>query len=199
VHDYELDLTIAFDPATMLPHTIRSFEDHAIFGPTTSDIRLFNYTEVKGMQVPGHRLVLYNGTSVVEETIFSNVILNPEFSNDYFDGLGINETATPRVSPAKIPGYSHAELGEFWSNGIWQTEYTGTFDNITVGKPAADLPNVYQLAVMDSPAIEHLILDFQDGVIVYEAPPHQTDLIIRWVRETLKKPITHVFVSVHFQ
>ena len=130
----------------------------------------------------------------MEQTDFSRVIPNPDFSADFFEGLEESKSATPRAAPAKIPEYSHAEIGEYWTNALWSGPYTGTYDNITTETLGPDLPNAHKLLVENSPIVEHLILDFEDGVIVYEAPPHQTDLVIRWVKENLKKPITHVFV-----
>ncbi|KAJ4320248.1 hypothetical protein N0V84_005946 [Fusarium piperis] len=188
VHDQHLDIVVAFDRETKLPYIIRSFEYHAIFGRTENDIRLFNYTEVDGIQFPTHCLFLQNGTAIVEQTDFSRVITNPDFS-----GLEETQSATSRVAPAKLPEYSQAEIGEYWTNALWSGPYTGTYDNITTETLGPDLPNAHRLLVENSPVLEHLILDFEDGVILYEAPPHQTDLVIRWVKENLKKPITHVF------
>ncbi|KAL2693494.1 hypothetical protein Neosp_000054 [[Neocosmospora] mangrovei] len=196
-HDHHLDIVVAFDLETKLPYIIRSFEDHAIFGRTESDLRLYNYTEVEGIQFPTHRFVFQNGTAIVEQTDFSRVIPNPDFSADFFEGLEESKSATPRAAPAKIPEYPHAEIGEYWTNALWSGPYTGTYDNITIETLGPDLPNARKLLVENSPVLEHLILDFEDGVIVYEAPPHQTDLVIRWVKENLKKPITHVFLTHH--
>ncbi|RTE84456.1 hypothetical protein BHE90_001057 [Fusarium euwallaceae] len=197
VHDHNLDIVVAFDLETKLPYIIRSFEDHAIFGRTENDLRLYNYTEVDGIQFPTHRFVFQNGTAIIEQTDFSRVIPNPDFSADFFNGLEESKSATPRAAPAKIPEYSHAEIGEYWTNALWSGPYTGTYDNITTETLGPDLPNAHKLLVENSPVLEHLILDFEDGVIVYEAPPHQTDLVIRWVKENLKKPITHVFLTHH--
>ncbi|KAM0418903.1 hypothetical protein ACHAPT_012168 [Fusarium lateritium] len=197
VHDQILDIVVAFDLETKLPFIIRSFEDHAIFGRTENDLRLFNYTEVDGIQFPTHRLILQNGVSVVEQTVFSKVTPNPDFSGDFFEGLEEGKSATPRAAPAKILGYSHAEIGEWWTNALWSGPYAGTYDNITTETLGPDLPNAHRLLVENNLVLEHLILDFEDGVIVYEAPPHQTDLVIRWIKENLKKPITHVFATHH--
>lgn len=194
VHDNQLDLTVAFDPDTKLPFVIRSFEDHAILGRTENDLRLFNYTEIDGLKFPTQRLTIQNDTSVLEQISFDRIVPNPEFPKGFFDGLADGESVTPRVAPSQIKGYSHAEIGEYWSNALWGGPYTGTYDNVTTETLGDDLPNAHRLLVENSPNLEHLILDFEDGVIVYEAPPHQTDLVIRWVKEYLKKPITHIYV-----
>ncbi|KAH6898054.1 hypothetical protein B0T10DRAFT_577522 [Thelonectria olida] len=197
VHDHDLDIIVAFDKATKFPFIIRSFENHAIFGRTENDLRLFNYTEVNGMYFPTQRLVIYNDTSVLEQTAFSNIITNPSFPRGFFDGLEASKSPSPKVAPAKSLEYSHAEIGEYWTNFLWGGPYAGTYDNITTETLGPDLPNAHRLLVANNPIVEHLILDFEDGVIVFEAPPHQTDLVIRWVKENLKKPITHIFPTHH--
>jgi hypothetical protein len=134
---------------------------------------------------------IYNDKSILEDTTVSNIIVNPDFPLDFFDGLPESESPTPKVAPAKLPGYSAAEIGEYYTNTFWTGPYRGTFSNISVTNPAADLPGLYRISFVDAPVLEQLVLEFEDNVIVMESPPHQTDLVIRWVNETIKKPIMH--------
>ncbi|KAL5093626.1 hypothetical protein Trisim1_010357 [Trichoderma cf. simile WF8] len=197
VHDFDLDITVIFDAYTHYPKIIRSFEDHAIFGNTTQDLELSNYAEVSGIQFPHRRMVLYNGSAILEDTTVSRVSVNPTFSPGFFDGLAANETETRSAPPKRIAGYTHAEIGEYWYNTFWGGEYTGTYNNLSVVQPAADLPRVHKLLFLDQTNLEQLVLEFDDSIIVFEAPPHQTDLVIQWVNETLKRPITHFWPSHH--
>ncbi|KAL7952088.1 metallo-beta-lactamase superfamily protein [Trichoderma barbatum] len=197
VHDYDLNITVIFDAHTHYPKIIRSFEDHAIFGLTTHDLVLSNYAEASGIQFPHRRMVLYNGSAILEDTTVSRVSVNPPFAPGFFDGLEANETQTRSAPPKRISGYTHAEIGEYWYNTLWGGEYTGTYNNLSVVQPASDLPRVHKLLFLDSSNLEQLVLEFDDAVIVFEAPPHQTDLVIRWVKEKLKKPITHLWPSHH--
>jgi hypothetical protein len=49
----------------------------------------------------------------------------------------------------------------------------------------------------DYPVIEHLVLEFEDGsTFVFEAPPHQTNLVIDYVTKTRNRTITHFWVSM---
>jgi hypothetical protein len=139
---------------------------------------------------------IYNNKSILEDTTISQVIVNPEFPSGFFDGLPQSESSTPKVTPSKLPGYSAAEIGEYYTNTFWSGPYQGTFSNITVTQPAADLPGLYRISFVDAPGLEQIVLEFEDDVIVMESPPHQTDLVIRWVNETIKKPISHLWVSV---
>ncbi|KAK9444714.1 hypothetical protein VB005_01778 [Metarhizium brunneum] len=197
VHDPALGIFVIFDSITHYPRIIRSFEDHAIFGRTTHDLQLFNYTEVSGIQFPTRQMVLYNGDAIIEDAVVSKITINPDFGSGLFDGLSANETKTQPEPPKMIPGYSHAEIGEYWYNTLWGGQYTGTLANLSVTQPAADLPRVHKLLFLDSPSLEQLVLEFDDSVIVFEAPAHQTDLVIGWIQEKLKKPITHLWPSHH--
>jgi hypothetical protein len=42
-------------------------------------------------------------------------------------------------------------------------------------------------------------MEFEHGVLVVDAPPHQNQLVIKWVQDTLKKPITHFWVRPFHQ
>lgn len=139
---------------------------------------------------------IYNNKSILEDTTVSKITVNPDYPSGFFDGLPESESSTPRVAPAKLPGYSAAEIGEYYTNTIWTGPYQGTFNNITVTKPALDLPGLYRISFEDAPGLEQIVLEFEEDVIVMESPPHQTDLVIRWVNETIKKPISHLWVSV---
>ncbi|KFA68552.1 hypothetical protein S40285_07054 [Stachybotrys chlorohalonatus IBT 40285] len=76
-------------------------------------------------------------------------------------------------------------------------QYRGTIGNAIATQPAADLPGLHYLRFSDSPSLAHLILEFEDSVLVFEAPPHQTDLVIQWVEDNLHRPISHLWVSHH--
>jgi hypothetical protein len=186
---------ILLDPETFLPHVIRSFEDHAIFGLSKNDLLLWDYTEVSGMKFAQRREVIYNEDSILEETTLTNIVVNPDFADGFFDGLPADKTDTTPAPPKKVKGYGHAELTEFFQNTLWGGEYAGTLANLSVTKPADDLPGVHVLLFKDNPILEQIVLEFDDSVIVYEAPPHQTDLVIQWVNETLGRQITHFYVS----
>jgi hypothetical protein len=195
VHDDHLNLTIAFDPESHLPFLVRSFEDHPIFGPVGKDLQLYSYTEVEGILFPQQQKTLYREDFVLEHTAISRIHVNSTFEPGFFDGLGPDETDTVPAPPQPIEGYGHALLGEWWSNTMWPGLYQGTYGAASATLPAADLPGAHRLEFMDGPVMAQLVLEFEESVIVFEAPPHQTKLVIQWVKETLDKPISHVYVS----
>jgi hypothetical protein len=195
VRDDVLGLVVGFDVEAR-PAIIRSFEDHAIFGDSTKDLLLLNYTNTDGIWFPHRQLVMYNSDSLLEEATVARVKVNPGFASDFFDGLDLEDTDTEPTPPEQVEGYSHAEINEYWTNLIWGGLYPGTLGGFTVTNPASDLPNVHHIVVEEKPDFAQLILEFEDSLIVFEAPPHQTDLVIQYVHETLGRNITHFWVSI---
>lgn len=188
-----LDLVVAFDEDS-LPYIIRSFEKHSIFGDSTNDLILTNYTETGGVMFPHRQVVTYNSEAVQEEATVANVVVNPAFEKDFFAGLNANETATEPAPPEKVEGYSHAEINEFWSSLIWGGLYRGTLGGLADTTPANDLPNAHHISIQQNSLFAQMYLEFEDSLIVFEAPPHQTDLVIEYIQETLGKKITHLWV-----
>lgn len=175
---------------------IRTFENHRIFGPTTRDLQLFNYKEVEGILFPLNQKIIYNDIAIIEETDISHVYVNRVFEQDFFSGLTPEDTGTSPSPPKSTPGYEHAFLGDWWSNTLWGGQYQGTIGNAIATQPAEDLPAAHHLSFSDNPNFSHLILEFEDSVLVFEAPPQQTDLVIQWVEQNLRKPISHLWVSL---
>lgn len=194
VYDDVLDVTIIFDPSSNLPYIVRSYEDNNVFGPSTSDLQVYNYTLVDGIMFPQRVVWVYNG-AVLEDFLISDIVVNPDFPDDYFDGLPANTSVPSRATPQKNPDYGHAELGEFSSNMLWRGEYTGTLGNLSAINPIANLPHLWYLTFLDSPIYQQWVIEFEDAVIVGDAPPHQNALVLEWVQNTLGKKVTHLWVS----
>lgn len=174
---------------------IRTTEDHPIFGLTTKDLQLYDYIEADGLWFPQQQKIIYGDRAFLEETIITSITVNPQFKDDYFNGLSSDETDTTPAPPQAVPGYGKAVVGEYWSTFIWSGPYTGTLANASSTTLAADLPGAHHLVFLDSPSFGQMILEFEESVIVFEAPPHQTDLVIQWVKKHLDKPISHLYVS----
>ncbi|KAI9148732.1 hypothetical protein HJFPF1_10774 [Paramyrothecium foliicola] len=197
IHDRVTNITVVFDPESHLPLLIRTFENHRILGPATRDLQLFNYKEIHGILFPHSQKTIYQEHAIIEETDISKVHVDSAFEEGFFSGLSSEETETTPSPPKAIPGYEHAYIGDWWSNTLWTGPYRGTLGNAVAKQLYADLPGVYHLSFSDNPNFSHLILEFEDSVMVFEAPPQQTDLVIQWVEENLRKPISHLWVSHH--
>lgn len=194
--DEQLNITVVFDPETNLPLLIRTFEDHPILGRTTNDLLLFNYTRVDGLLFPRTQKIVYGDEVILEETVVSRIYVNPRFEQGHFNGLALDETETTPSPPRADPKYGHAEVNEYWSNTLWSGAYTGSLEFLNVTHPADDLPGAHHLVFLNNTNFAQLVLEFKESVVVFEAPPHQSELVIQWVKENLKKPISHLWVRL---
>lgn len=118
VTDSDLNITIAFRPDTFLPYIIRSYEHHDIFGSSSNDFVVYNYTEVAGVQFPRRIKIVYNEDSLLLDALIDTVEVNPNFPPEFFQGLPssqVNETAfkIPPVSATPSVEYGDAEVFEF--------------------------------------------------------------------------------------
>jgi hypothetical protein len=71
---------------------------------------------------------------------------------------------------------------------------SGDLGNVSATHPLAAVPNLWNLQ-FENTAYAQLVMEFEDGVIVADAPPKQTQEVIRWVEDNIGKPITHFWVS----
>ena len=117
VVDNQLGLAILFDNETSLPYVVRVYEDHAIYGRSTNDLVLYNYTTVDNFQFPLHIKVVYNQESLLLDTWYSPPIVNPSVEAGFFDGLpasAINGTSSklPPTPANSSTTYGDAEVFE---------------------------------------------------------------------------------------
>ena len=179
---------------------------HPIYGPSTNDLYLTNYQPLAGNQsrtlFPRYVRRIYNSSAVplnavLEDFEIESVTINPSFETDFFDGLPVNQSFTPKAPPEKVVGISEARVSEFSSNMLWTGDYNASVQGFVSHTVAADLPGVHWLVVNGGfLGVKQMILEFENEVIVGDAPPQWTPTVIEWVKQKIGKPITHVFVSL---
>ncbi|KAH8892699.1 hypothetical protein GQ53DRAFT_860750 [Thozetella sp. PMI_491] len=203
VHAPALDVSVVLDRETYFPRIIRTLEDHPVYGMSTNDLYLSDYHAVDGIMFPHHVQTIYNSSSqkldaTIEDYIVEEIIVNPDFSSDFFDGLPANESMFPKSAPKRVQGISHARITEFSSNMLWGGITQSSVDDLRAEQPVPGLPTVHWLILdNDTLGVKQLVLEFQNQVIVGDAPPQWTSNVIQWVSENLKKPITHLWPSHH--
>ncbi|KAI8669619.1 hypothetical protein NCS57_00777200 [Fusarium keratoplasticum] len=195
IYDKTLDISVLLEEDTKLPYLIRSYENHSFFGPSTNDLFLNDYVTVKGVKFPRRFQTIYNRKHLLTEYSVAKVLVNPGIPSTRFDG------PPGRFLEAHVPRrdrlYGFAEIGENNAYYRWAGQYTGTFANLNASQPWKDLPGVWLLTVTDAPSYRQLILELGNNVVVLDAPPHQSLLVLRWVREMLNKTVTHVWPTHH--
>lgn len=196
MYDGTLDLAVLLDPVTSLPYIIRSYENHSFFGRVTQDLVVHDYTTVNGVGFPRRFKTIFNREYVVSDYSVDSVIVNSDIASTSFKGPA---GRLPEHAPRRDRLYDFAEIGEFNSFYSWNGQYAGTFENVTAVNPWADLPGVWLVTVTNAPGVRQLVIEVGNSVVVLDAPPHQSLLIIQWVRERLGKSVTHIWVSGQLQ
>ncbi|KAF9878639.1 hypothetical protein CkaCkLH20_04131 [Colletotrichum karsti] len=199
VHDNALNLTVLFDPVTNLPYIIRSYEDHPFFGASTHDLLVHDYTEVNGVQIPQRFKTIYNGKHLTGDYRADQIDINGGLTEDFFAVPG-NSPVPESGVPVRDPQYSFAEIGETAAGFLWPGAYTGTSETIAAAasRPFEDLPGLWTISPGGDLGMRQAIVELEDGsVIVLDAPPHQSRLVIEWAQATLGKNITHVWPTHH--
>ncbi|KAH7116419.1 hypothetical protein EDB81DRAFT_668834 [Dactylonectria macrodidyma] len=195
VHDESIGLTILFHPDTKLPYIIRSYEDHPFFGPSTHDLLVYNYVEVDGVEFPRRFKTIYNNKHVIADYAADQVLSNLELEEGFFSRPGTGTVPEDSI-PTRDPEYGFAEIGETASNFVWSGPYTGTFEALDASaeQPFQDVPGLWILNMV----MRQAVVELEDGsVIVLDAPPHQSKLVIDWVQQRLGKNVTHVWPTHH--
>ncbi|KAM0321460.1 hypothetical protein ACHAQA_010107 [Verticillium albo-atrum] len=193
VHDAVLGLSVIFDPATDLPYIIRSYESHGVLGQSTQDLVVQSYTTVSDVKFPTRLKSVYNGYNVISDFIVRDVLVN-SVTSTAFEGPG---NRRPENVPTTSVNYSFAEVGEYFESNVWGGEYRGTFANIRAVNPYPELPGLWVLTFQDADLYRQIVYEFEDFVVVLDCPPHQSLLVIRWVKEKLRKPLKYVWPSHH--
>ncbi|KAH8650694.1 hypothetical protein BGZ61DRAFT_487784, partial [Ilyonectria robusta] len=120
------------------------------------------------------------------------VLTNLELEEGFFSRPG-NGTVPEDSIPTRDPEYGFAEIGETSSSFVWSGPYTGTFEALDASaeQPFQDVPGLWILNMV----MRQAVVELEDGsVIVLDAPPHQSKLVIDWVQQRLGKNVTHVWV-----
>lgn len=112
VTDNSLNLTVIFDPTTYLPYLIRAYEDHHIFGTSSNDFVVYNYTSVGGVQFAHRVKVMYNDELMLLDTIYDAVEVNPSFPSRYFEGIPVSEVTSTELGLSPSPATAETEYGD---------------------------------------------------------------------------------------
>lgn len=191
MHDNVLNLTVIFDANTTLPYIIRSYEDHGIYGSSTSDLMLYNYTSVNGVMYPQRFQTIYNKRHILMDYLVDTVIVNATLDPSFFDGP---QGYQAQNIPVRNSSYDFAEIGEWFSNYLWGGAYQGSLANLSATNPLPDMPQVWFLNFADGDGYQQVVIELENAVLVVDSPPHQSLLVLQWVQEALGKEVTHVWV-----
>ncbi|KAI7771960.1 hypothetical protein LZL87_011653 [Fusarium oxysporum] len=188
VYDPILEITIIFDASSHLPHITRTDENHMVYGPSTNDLYLSQYKAKLD--------------ATLEEFIIEEITIDPKFPKDYFKGLSEGKGFFPKEAPKKTEGLSYAHILEFRSNMLWSGPGSGisnnSIDNIKHKNIIPGLPNAHWLVVDDEfLRVKQFVIEFENHVIVGDAPPQWTKQVIEWIDKNIGKPIKYLWPTNH--
>ncbi|KAL7893259.1 hypothetical protein HDV64DRAFT_272781 [Trichoderma sp. TUCIM 5745] len=198
-----LDLLLLIDRSTFLPFAVRAAEDHLIFGPSTSDMVFFNYTNISvgghQMRFPHRIQTLYNTVSVIEDFVIDKLTVNPKFEADFF--LPSNSTETSHTAPRSSSDYPRSEVHEFFETGLWGGPFGEAYNSSSVQVapvfPNGSTPEIMNLFV-GYPDYIQMLVEMEDGLIITDAPAFRSNIVVEWVKKYMGgKKITHVVPSHH--
>ncbi|KAF8242331.1 hypothetical protein K440DRAFT_131665 [Wilcoxina mikolae CBS 423.85] len=189
IHDPTQNITIHLSPHTHLPHTILS---------PTAVYRVYNYSATQGVMFPRRFLRLDPETEdVLEDFLVEDVTVNSRYPGDFFSS-GEGEKKGAGVV-GEEHSFTQTQLAAFSQNMLFTTPYAGRLENMTVTHPLG-AKGVYYLAFNDAPGYRQVVVEFEGeegGVLVVDAPPGQSLLVIEWVKRELRKNVTHIWITHH--
>lgn len=208
----QFNLTMLVDRKTNLPHAIRSTEDHALYGGSTSDLVLTGYSNVSvgddAFFALPHRLqTIYNSRYVLEDVLIDKITVNPRYPDSFFDGRAPvpnpedqsqNRGMTP-AKPAQSLEYPRSEVHEFFETGLWGGPFDNLFkaSDVVVEYLDPAFKNIMRVYV-GFPDYVQLLVEHADGFIITDAPAHRSKIILEWLQQfSPGKKITHVVPSHH--
>ncbi|GFP60251.1 hypothetical protein TASIC1_0017001300 [Trichoderma asperellum] len=198
-----LDLLLLIDRSTFLPFAVRAPENHLIFGPSTSDMIFFNYSNVSfdghHVKFPHRIQTLYNTVSVIEDFTIDELTVNPKFEADFFSPS--NSTKISHMAPRSSSDYPRSEVHEFFETGLWGGPFGEQFNSSSVQIapvfPNGSTPEVMNLFV-GYPDYIQMLVEMEDGFIITDAPAFRSSIVVEWVKKNMGgKKVTHVVPSHH--
>jgi hypothetical protein len=158
------------------------------------------------MLFPHRFQTIYNSQAMLEDFIVTSVLVNVELPENYFEAHiaphpsgGQSQTSTKPSKPARNPEYPRSEVHESFEAGLWSGPFGEIFgaSNVTTGHPIAGVDEISTIYI-GYPDYVQLLIEFEDGLLIADAPPHRSKIILDWVESNMHgKKITHVVPSHH--
>ncbi|KAF2233669.1 hypothetical protein EV356DRAFT_447860 [Viridothelium virens] len=175
-----------------LPYMVRSYEQHKIFGRSTSDVIFSNYSMFGSVLLPQRFQTVYNTVNMVEDFFVDNMSINPTWPADYFEP----KSNTTRKAPAQSLEYPRSEVHEFFESALWDGPFTFDISDVVVEYPVPGVPAIKSVYVGYADYVQ-LLVEFDEGFLITDASPFRSQILLNWVKENSRKNITHVVPSHH--
>ena len=176
-----------------LPHMVRSYEQHRIFGNSTNDVVFSNYSTFGSVLLPQRIQTTYNTFNMIEDMFLDNITLNPRWPSGYFEPDSSNSTL---MAPSQSTDYPRSEVHESFESGLWSGPFSYNVSDLVVEYPLPSVPAIKSVYIGYADYVQ-LLIEFSSGFLVTDAPPHRSKIILDWVSRHSSKRITYVVPSHH--
>ncbi|KAH9879392.1 hypothetical protein J1614_002832 [Plenodomus biglobosus] len=193
VYDHTTGLSVLIDPDTSLPFAIRSYEDHAFFGPSTNDLRVYDYSSFDGVMIPRKFKVIYNNERFITDFLSDDIAVNAEVPATFFD-------APTNITERNVPVEDKSATAQIVEQRATYTYFgrsNPTVADLEVEQPYPDMPGVWLVKLPEVFRYRQILLEMDDYVIAMDAPLDQSALVLEWSMQTLGKPIKQVWPTHH--
>ena len=144
-----------------------------------------------------HRFqTLYNSADVLEDFLVESITINPKLPEGLFSVPPNFNSISPKTKPRPGVKYGTAEVHEFYETGLWSGPFDFNTSDVVATHPLPGIPQI-QSVYIGYPDYVQLVVEFGDGVLVTDAPPHRSKILIKWVAEKLGKSVKNVAPSHH--
>ncbi|KAK4901059.1 hypothetical protein LTR49_027333 [Elasticomyces elasticus] len=175
--DHNLNLSLLVDPESNMPRMIRAYEDHEVYGLSTSDLLLSEYRKVSSKEnaalVLPHRLqTIYNSEHLLEDFPLDEIIINPGIQASFFNGQPAPPNPDDPTSnqgmgperPAQSSQYPRPEVHEYFETGLWAGPFGESFNtsNVVGEHPEPGIANIMSIYV-GYPDYVQMLVEHENG------------------------------------
>lgn len=138
--------------------------------------------------------MLYNSADILEDVVIDEIVINPAYDNDLFQPQPQADGQTPRSKPARSAEYPRSEVREFFEAGLWGGPFEFNTSDVVAVHPVPGLDKVQTVYIGYVDYVQ-LVIEFENGTLVTDAPPHRSKMLLQWIAETMNKTVKHVVPS----
>lgn len=161
---------------------------------------------MQGIKFPHAIQTIYSAqnqhiSAVLEDFVIDQVDIDPDFPTDFFDGIPESESLGLKSAPAASSVVPNGLVTDCSSSMLGSGVPTGAREIKEAHNPIQGLSQVHWLVLNnnDSLGFKMVVIEFENEVILCDAPPEWSETIMKWVAEYLEKPIKYVAVRQTYQ
>jgi hypothetical protein len=194
-----LEIIILLNATDYLLYIIRTYDDYAIFGNSTNDLILINYTKVEADEVsklllPRRSQTPYSTAGILEYFLVKSLTNKPPSPRT----ISPSQPASTlyQLNRLQSSNYKRAEVHSFLETGLWSAPFDLNTSDVASTHPRPFIPHIRSLYI-GYPEYVQLLVNFSFFVLITDAPPHCSKILLQWIAGNIGKPVRYVAPSHH--